>query len=440
VAAEGCARHHADMIWFLFALMLGTMLIGVPILLSIALVGYVGVAATELVLPLFAQKMFAQLDSFTLLALPYFILAGALMSASGMSQQLVDFSRVLVGHLRAGLAHASVVASMIFAGISGSSTADASAISAIVIPTMKRSGYKAGFAAALIATSGTIGAIIPPSMVMVVYGAIAQVSIGGLFLGGIIPGVLVGLFLMATIKIYSYLPDYPELRVVHGRFEWGALARSVRAVWPALLGPVIIVGGILTGIFTATEAGAVACLYALLLGMFVYRKIKLRDLPGILIESAVMTTMVSGIIAVAGASGWLLSYLEFNQGAVKFVTSFSPNPTVVLLIVALVMIVLGTFVDSLAVLLVFAPVAISISKTYGIDPFQMGLVMVMCNQIGAVSPPTAPLLFITTSIAQASYAEVNKHVWWFMLAETLVLLLVILVPGLASWIPHYFLG
>jgi len=428
------------MIWFLFALMLGTMLIGVPILLSIALVGYVGVAATELVLPLFAQKMFAQLDSFTLLALPYFILAGALMSASGMSQQLVDFSRVLVGHLRAGLAHASVVASMIFAGISGSSTADASAISAIVIPTMRKSGYKAGFAAALIATSGTIGAIIPPSMVMVVYGAIAQVSIGGLFLGGIVPGILVGLFLMGTIKIYTYLPDYPELRVVHGRFEWGALVRSARQVWPALMGPVIIVGGILSGIFTATEAGAVACLYALLLGMFVYRKIKLADLPGILIESAVMTTMVSGIIAVAGASGWLMAYLEFNESAVKFVTSFSQNPTMVLLIVAIVMIVLGTFVDSLAVLLVFAPVAIQLSKTYGIDPFQMGLVMVMCNQIGAVSPPTAPLLFITTSIAQATYSEVNKHVWWFMLAETLVLLLVVFVPGLASWIPHYFLG
>ena len=428
------------MIWFLFALMLGTMLVGVPILLAIALVGYVGVAATDLVLPLFAQKMFAQLDSFTLLALPYFILAGALMSASGMSQQMVDFSRVMVGHLRAGLAHAAVVASMIFAGISGSSTADASAISAIVIPTMKRSGYKAGFAAALIATSGTIGAIIPPSMVMVVYGAIAQVSIGGLFLGGIVPGILVGLFLMATIKIYTYLPDYPELRVVHGRFEWGALLRSAREVWPALMGPVIIVGGILSGIFTATEAGAVACLYALLLGMFVYRKIKLRDLPGILIESAVMTTMVSGIIAVAGASGWLLSYLEFNEGAVKFVTSFSQNPTMVLLLVAIVMIVLGTFVDSLAVLLVFAPVAISISKTYGNDPFQMGLVMVMCNQIGAVSPPTAPLLFVTTSIAKTPIDETNRHVWTFMLAETLVLLLVILFPGLSSWIPTYFLG
>ena len=429
------------MIWFLLALMLGTMLIGVPILLAIALVGYVGVAAVpDLVLPLFAQKMFAQLDSFTLLALPYFILAGVLMSASGMSQQLVDFSRVLVGHLRAGLAHASVVAAMIFAGISGSSTADASAIAAIVIPTMKKSGYKAGFAAALIATAGTIGAIIPPSMVMVVYGSIAQVSIGGLFLGGIVPGILVGLFLMATIKIYTYRADYPELRVTHGRFEWRAVLRSVRDVWPALMGPVIIVGGILSGVFTATEAGAIACLYALLLGTLYYRKIKLRDLPGILIEAAVTTTMVSGVIAVAGASGWLLAYLEFNAGAVKFVTSFSQNPTMVLLIVAAVMIVLGTFVDSLAVLLIFAPVAIQISKAYGIDPFQMGLVMVMCNQIGAVSPPTAPLLFVTTGIAQCSYAEVNRHVWWFMLAETLVLLLVIFIPGLASWIPHYFLG
>ncbi len=302
------------MIWFLLALMLGVMLIGVPILLSIALVGYIGVAAVpDLVLPLFAQKMFAQLDSFTLLALPYFILAGGLMSASGMSQQLVDFSRVLVGHLRAGLAHASVVASMIFAGISGSSTADASAIAAIVIPTMKKSGYKAGFAAALIATAGTIGAIIPPSMVMVVYGSIAQVSIGGLFLGGIVPGILVGLFLMATIKIYTYHPDYPELRVVHGRFEWRALGRSLFDVWPALMGPVIIVGGILSGVFTATEAGAIACLYALLLGTLYYRRIKLRDLPGILIEAAVMTTMVSGVIAVAGASGWLLAYLEFNN-------------------------------------------------------------------------------------------------------------------------------
>jgi len=427
------------MIWLLFALMLGAMLAGIPILLSIALVGYVGIAAIpDLVLPMVAQKMFAQLDSFTLLALPYFILAGCLFSASGLSQQLVEFSRVLVGHLRAGLAHASVVACMVFAGVSGSSTADASAIASIVIPTMKKEGYKAGFAAALIATAGTIGAIIPPSMIMVVYGSIAQVSIGGLFLGGIIPGVLVGLFLMATIKIFSGLPDYPELRVVHGRFEPAAVLRALRVVWPALMGPVIIVGGILSGIFTATEAGAVACLYALVVGMVFSRKIRFRDLPRIFVEATVMTTMVSGIIAVAGASGWLLGYLEFNQGVVRFTTSLSKDPTLILLILAAAMIVLGTFVDSLAVLLVFAPAAIEVSKAYGIDPFQMGLVMVMCNQIGSVSPPTAPLLFITSGIAQASYMEVNRHVWWFMLAETLVMLLVIFVPGLATWIPRFF--
>ncbi len=427
------------MIWFLLALMFATMMIGVPILLSIALVGYIGIAAVpDLVLPMFAQKMFVQLDSFTLLAMPYFILAGALMSASGMSQQLVDFSRVLVGHLHAGLAHAAVVASMIFAGVSGSSTADAAAISAIVIPTMKREGYKPGFAAALIATAGTIGAIIPPSMIMVVYGSIAQVSIGGLFLAGIIPGVLVGLFLMGTVKIYSLLPGYPELRVVYGSFEPRALLKAFANVWTALLAPVIIVGGILSGIFTATEAGAIACLYALVLGLVFTRKIKWRDLPAILLESVVMTTMVSGVIAVAGASGWLLGYLEFNEGIVKFTLALSQEPTTILLILALAMIVLGTFVDSLAVLLVFAPAAIQIGKVYGIDPFQMGLVMVMCNQIGSVSPPTAPLLFITTAIAQTTYAEVNRHVWWFMLAESLVMLLVIYFPGLASLIPRFF--
>lgn len=429
------------MITFMLIFLLATMLFGIPILLCIALVGFIGIVATPNLVPaLFAQKMFTQLESFTLLALPYFILAGSIMSAGGLSQQLVAFARALVGHLRAGLAHASIVASMVFAGISGSSTADASAIASIVVPTMKQSGYKPGFAAALIACAGTIGAIIPPSMTMVVYGAIAQVSIGGLFLGGIIPGILVGLFLMATVKIYTLHPKYPELREVTGRFDLCALWHSLLKVWPALLAPIIIIGGILSGVFTATEAGVVACLYAFLVGYFVYRKIRLRDMIDIFVDAAITTSMVSGIIAVSGAMGWLLAYLSFNEIALSWVTSVSQHPVVVLLVMAAVMTVLGTFVDSLAVLLVFAPVAIKISQVYGIDPFQMGLVMVMCNQIGAVSPPTAPLLFVTTAIAKTTFAETNRHVWWFMLAETLVMVLVILIPGLASWIPTYFLG
>lgn len=428
------------MISFMMVFLLSTMLLGIPILLCIALTGFIGMAMLpDVVMALFAQKMFGQLDSYTLLALPYFILAGSIMSVGGISQQLVEFARSMVGHLRAGLAHASVVASMVMSGISGSSTADAAAISSVVIPMMKKTGYKPGFAAALIACAGTIGAIIPPSMVMVVYGAIAQVSIGGLFLGGIIPGLLVGLFLMATVKAYTYHPDYPELREVAARFDLCALWHQTLAVWPALLAPIIIVGGILSGVFTATEAGVVACLYAFVVGVL-NREIKFKDLIPIFVDSAITTSMVSGIIAVSGAMGWLLNYLQFDSMVLRFVLSASSDGTVMLIVIAVVMIVLGTFVDSLAVLLVFAPVAIKISQAYGIDPYQMGLVMVMCNQIGAVSPPTAPLLFVTTSIAKTALSETNRHVWWFMAAETLVMVLVILVPGLASWIPTFFLG
>ncbi|MBM3597914.1 MAG: TRAP transporter large permease subunit [Alphaproteobacteria bacterium] len=258
---------------FILALMLTAMMLGVPILLSIALVSFVGIAGTpDLVLPFFAQKMFSQVDTYSLLAMPYFILAGSIMTAAGISKQLVDFSRALVGYLRAGLAHASIVASMVLSGVSGSSTADASAIGSIILPTMKQAGYKPGFAAALVGTAGTMGAIIPPSMVMVIYGAIAQVSIGGLFLGGIIPGILIGLFLMATVKLFTYHPAFPELREVTGRFELCALWHAVRTAWTGLLAPLIIVGGILSGVFTATEAGVVACAYALIVGFFVSKK------------------------------------------------------------------------------------------------------------------------------------------------------------------------
>jgi tripartite ATP-independent transporter DctM subunit len=245
---------------------------------------------------------------------------------------------------------------------------------------------------------------------------------------------------MVTVKLYTLHPNYPELRVVHGRFEPRAIVSSLREVWPALLAPVIIVGGILSGVFTATEAGVVACLYAFIVGYFFYRKIRLASLPDIFVEAAITTTMVSAVIAVSGAMGWLLAYMEFNDMAVRWVTSAAQNTVLVLLVFAVVMIVLGTFVDSLAILLVFAPVAVELAKRYGIDPIQMGLVMVICNQIGAVSPPTAPLLFVTTNIAQTTLDDTNRHVWTFFTAECLVLLLVIFIPALSTSIPRYFLG
>ncbi len=424
------------MIGALIGLLLVAIIFGIPVILSVALVGFVGIYAVDgLVLALFPQKMFGQINSFTLLALPYFILAGSLMSKGGISTHLVTFARTLVGHLRAGLAHASVVSSMVFAGISGSSTADASAISAIIIPTMKESGYKAGFAAGLIAVAGTIGAIIPPSMVMVVYGAMAQVSIGGLFLAGIIPGVLIGLFLMFTVKIHTYLPNYPELRVVGEPFSIMAVLKSVRKVWTALVAPLIIVGGILGGVFTATEAGVITCIYAFLVSFFLYKSITLADLIDIAVDSAVTTAMVSGIIAVAGALGWLLAYLEFNEFALELITSTTDNKIMVMFVLAAVMLALTMFVESLSVLIVFVPVAVHIGQIYGIDPFQLGLVMVMSNQIGSTTPPMAALLFVTTSIAETKFSETCKHVWPFILAEILVLVLVILFEPVAALFP-----
>src|SRR5437867_2983456 len=223
-------------------------------------IGLAGILATPSLVPaLFPQKMFAMLDNFSLLALPYFILAGELISAGGISKRLVEFGETVVGHWRGGLGHASVVSSMVFAGVSGSSVADTSAIGSILVPAMKDHGYKPGFAAALVACAGTIGAIIPPSMTMIVYGSMANVSIGGLFLGGIVPGVLIGIGLMIVIRIYSFAPAFPELRRTSGKFEPRRVMRPMLTAGPALPAPVIVVGRILTGAFTATEAGVVVC-------------------------------------------------------------------------------------------------------------------------------------------------------------------------------------
>lgn len=425
----------------LFVLLLLLITLGVPILLVMGIVGLAGILATPSLVPaLFPQKMFAMLDNFSLLALPYFILAGELISAGGISKRLVEFAQTVVGHWRGGLGHASVVASMVFAGVSGSSVADTSAIGSILVPAMKDQGYKPGFAAALVACAGTIGAIIPPSMTMIVYGSMANVSIGGLFLGGIVPGILIGLGLMVVIRIYSLMLAFPELRHTSGAFEARRVAKAAVNVWPALLAPVLVVGGILTGAFTATEAGVVACFYGFFVGFFIYRKLKLRDLPNIFIRAGVTTAMVSGIIGVAGAFGWLLSYLNFNDIVLAGITGVTGTKLGVMLLMMAVMLVLTMFVDSMAILIIMIPVAVVVGRNFGIDEFQLGLMMVMATQIGSTTPPVAVLLFVATSIAGCKYSETIRYCWGFILAEVIVLLAVVFWADLAAFIPHYFLG
>lgn len=414
--------------------------LGFPVLLAIGATAFCGIIGTDGLVPaLFPQKMLAMLDTFSLLALPYFILAGELMSRGGLSKKLVYFAEVVVGHLRGGLGHASIVSSMIFAGVSGSSTADTSAIGSILIPSMKERGYKPGFAAALVACAGTIGAIIPPSMTMIVYGSMTGVSIGSMFLGGIIPGILIGFGLMLVIYLYSLNENFPELRQVSGGFSFGKAIRALGQVWLALLAPVIIIGGILTGVFTATEAGVTACIYSFIVALFVYRIIGWKDLPHILIDTAVTTAMVIGIIAVAGALGWLLSFLDFNDTVLGLIKHISGSPTGVLLSLLGIMLVLTMFVESLAVMVILVPVCAFIGQQYHIDPIHLGLLVTIVTQIGATTPPVAVLLFVSTSIAGTTYDQTVKYCWGFIAAEASVLLLVVFVPQTVTWIPHTFL-
>ncbi len=423
----------------IFILLLALIFLGTPVLLAIGAAGFIGIAVNELNPAFFPQKMFTMLDSFSLLAMPYFIFAGELMSKGGLSKKIVSFAETIVGPLRGGLGQAAVLSNIAFANVSGSSTAATVAIGSILIPAMKERGYKPGFAASLIASSGTIGPIIPPSMTMIVYGAMAGVSIGGLFLAGIIPGLIIGAAIMILIYLHSFLPGFEELRRTTGRLSVVAVLKGVKNVWVALLAPVIIIGGILTGVFTATEAGVVACFYSFVVSFFVYRTVKITDLPKIIFNSAVTSAMVVGIIAVAGALGWLLSYLDFNQTVLDMILSLSNNATVVMLILLFTMMFLTMFIESLAVLVIMIPVITFIADRFGFNPLHFGLLMVFATQIGATTPPVAVLLFVATSIAKTPYDQTLRYCLPFVITLIIVLLICAFFPSLTTAIPEHFL-
>lgn len=420
----------------LFGGLLMLVMLGFPVLLAIGLTSAAGI----FVLPgvnfaLFAQRTFAMIDSFSLLALPYFILAGALMAKGGLSRALVGFAQTMVGHLRGSLGHTSFVACTAMANVSGSSAAEAATVGSILIPEMKRQGYPGGLASAIVAVSAIIGPIIPPSMTMIVYGAMTGVSIGGLFLAGIVPGLLLAATLMLFIRLLAGTGRYPALAKHSPRATMGQVLRAIRQPWVALLAPFIILGGIFAGVFTATEAGVVACLYSLLVSMVIYREITFRDLPGIVLDAAVTTAMVVGIIAVTGALGWILSYLSFNDMVLNFLRGMSDNGHVVLLLMLAIVLLLTMFLESLSVLIVFVPIATYVGQAYGFDPLQLGILMIVANQIGAVSPPVAVLLFITNAIAKVPYLDTVRAALPFLALLIAYLILLLFVPALSTTVP-----
>lgn len=409
--------------------------IGVPIAFVLGLTPLVTMivqGGTPLILV--AQRIFTGMDNTVLMAIPFFILAGNIMSHGGMTHQLVTFCKVLVGWLRGGLAYINVVISMIFAGITGAAVADTSAIGSILIPAMQREGYDTDFSAAVTATSSTIGPVIPPSIPFIIYGVLGEVSIASLFLAGLVPGILLGLFMMAVVAIYAHKRKYPKeklptLKAALSSFYEAALV---------LIMPLIILGGILTGIFTPTESACIAVFYALFIGLVVHRDIKLKDLPKILIETGVTSSLVMLVIGMASIFAWVLASEQVPQMVTEAMLSITQNKILILLLMNIALLIIGTFMETAASLIILTPVLLPLMISIGVDPLHFGVILVLNLVIGLTTPPVGVCLFIACSIANTRLERVSRAIVPFLLSSIAVLLLATYWEWLIMAVPVAF--
>ncbi len=406
--------------------------VGVPISFALGIVSFTGIAALpDIPNTVVFTKMFNGLNSFTLLAVPLFILAANLMNEAGITEKLIECICDLVGHWKGGLAYANVLVSMVFAGISGSSQADTSGVGKIFIPSMEKQGYDKGTAVGVTAASSTLGSIIPPSITMVVYAGIANVSTGALFMTGIVPGILLGLAQMLVIKAYSRKKGFPQSERVPIR----TAIRHTLISMPALLTPIILIGGIVSGLFTPTESAAFACIYALLVGIFFYRSIKIRRLPHILIETMKMASLSLFALATANALGELLSYYRLNVLVQGFFTGLPGGKLIFLLVVVLFFMFVGTFMDAVPAMILFVPIILPSAVALGISPIILGLIIIVTLALGLVTPPYGLCLLLASSISGISIEEGFHGALPYFLSSLAVLLLMLLLPDFWLMIP-----
>mgnify|MGYP005817289611 CR=1 FL=1 len=417
--------------------LLGLLAINVPVAVTFGLaVALFLVLLTDVPLALIPQQMFGGTDSTVLQAVPFFLLAGALMEKGGISRRLINFANALVGWITGGLAMVSVVASMFFAGISGSAAADSAAVGSVMIPAMAKKGYAKNFAAALIACAGTIGTMIPPSIPMIIYGVTTGTSIGGLFIAGVVPGVLMGLALMAHAYSVSRRRDYRGLAFPSAREAWVAFREALLT----LLMPVIVVGGILGGIFTPTEAAAIAVFYSLVLGGFVYRELRWSALPEILLQTGIGTGIVMFLIATSTAYGWVLARQGIPLALASAFTAMTTAPWVFLLLVNLLLLVVGTVMETVPSIIIFAPVLLPLAKQLGVDPVFFGVILVVNLSMGLASPPSGATLFVSTAIAGEPLDRVCRAVWPLLFSMIAILLLITFIPPVVMWLPRLVYG
>ena len=377
------------------------------------------------------QRLFLSINSFPLMAVPFFILAGYLMNEAGVTSRLVNLSKALVGHFRGGLAHVNVLTSMLFAGVSGSTSADAAAIGSMLIPAMKEDGYDANFSVGVTASSATIGAIIPPSIIMILYGSITNLSIGMLFLAGAIPGIMIGFGQMGIVFIYALKKGYKKT----SKTPWGERFYHMKRSVLALFAPVIIIGGIIWGIFTATEAGAIAAVYSFFLGFFVYKTIKPSDVKRILVNAAVMTSIPMIILATASIFGWILARQQFSAFVVNFLISLSDNPQIVFVLITLMLLIIGLFIEAVASMIIFVPLLLPVAAQFGFDQIHFAIIVIITLLIGTITPPVGLQLYITCAIARIGVSQATA-VWPFVAIMVLIVLLLIFVPELVTFLPN----
>ncbi len=418
----------------IFAALVGLMLLGVPVAVAMGITAVVTfILLGEIhVLPMLAQRMYASTTGFTLLAIPFFILAGNLMNTGGMTTRIFRFANSLVGHVKGGLGHVNVLASLIFSGMSGAAVADAAGLGLIEIKAMDEAGYDRPFSAAITAASSTIGPVVPPSIPFVIYGSLTNTSVGKLFLAGFIPGVMMAIAMMIAVAIISEMRNYPRKERASLREIWDSFRGAVLPLGM----PVIIIGGILSGWFTPTEAAVIACAYALFLGIVVYREISWRDLPRILWETTLHTVRVMFIISAAGFFGWLLIHQRIPDVVIRSLASIASTSTGLLLIVIVILLVLGCFLEGIAIMVITIPIFMPLIQAYNIDPVHFGVVMTLCLMIGLITPPVGMSLYAVASISCVDIWTLSRELIPYIIGIFAVTLIVALWPSLVLFLPR----